>query len=62
MKRVNDARVCDVCFLKLKNISGEKRKKKVIQINLKLSFYKLLKITLKQFLRMLFKVKKKSNS
>jgi len=32
MKRINDARACDICFLKLKNIGGEKRKKKVIKL------------------------------
>jgi hypothetical protein len=39
MKRVNDSRVCDVCFLKLKNLSGEKRKKNVMILKiLKKSF------------------------
>lgn len=30
MKRVNDQRVCDICFLKLKNLSIEKKKKKLL--------------------------------
>ncbi|KAL4464450.1 hypothetical protein ABPG72_011738 [Tetrahymena utriculariae] len=29
-KRVNDNRVCDICFLKMKNVKGEKRKKKLL--------------------------------
>ena len=29
-KRVNENRVCDICFLKLKNIKGEKRKKRLL--------------------------------
>ena len=29
-KKVNEQRVCDICFLKMKNVKGEKRKKKLL--------------------------------
>lgn len=31
-KRVNENRACDLCFLKMKNVKGERRKKKLISL------------------------------